>query len=180
VGLWRSLGDEAASRSKTARAASSPEAAQLLEDVEALLAESGEDGEVSRRLANLLLDVSVVAYPPDRAGPFVAEARAAQELAAKLVDLRYRIVKTAERLVGESLEELDGRLRAILRQARLVQIDAAVGKKKKLEIEIANLAAGKFPADLFYTLRTEGVLGDDEEYWPFEGEHWSDEYVNFK
>ena len=26
----------------------------------------------------------------------------------------------------------------------------------------------------------EGTLGDDEEYWPFEGEYWADEYENYK
>jgi len=25
-----------------------------------------------------------------------------------------------------------------------------------------------------------GLMGDDEEYWPFEGEYWSDEYENYK
>jgi hypothetical protein len=24
------------------------------------------------------------------------------------------------------------------------------------------------------------LMGDDEEYWPFEGEYWSDEYENYK
>ena len=59
-------------------------------------------------------------------------------------------------------------------------IDAVIGKKKKLEIEIANLRQGRFPADLFATLQLEGLMGDDEEYWPFEGEYWSDEYENYK
>ena len=35
----------------------------------------------------------------------------------------------------------------MLRQARLTHIDAVIGKKKKLEIEIANLREGRFPAD---------------------------------
>jgi hypothetical protein len=68
----------------------------------------------------------------------------------------------------------------VLRQARLVQIDGAVGKKKRLEIEIAHLYAGKIPAELFHKLQTEGALSDDEEYWPYEGEYWSDEYTRFK
>jgi hypothetical protein len=72
------------------------------------------------------------------------------------------------------------RLRELLRRARLTHIDAVIGKKKKLEIEIANLRQGRFPADLFATLQLEGLMGDDEEYWPFEGEYWSDEYENYK
>jgi hypothetical protein len=61
-----------------------------------------------------------------------------------------------------------------------VQIDGAVGKKKRLEIEISRLYDGKIPPELFHKLQTEGTLADDEEYWPFEGEYWSDEYTRFK
>ena len=46
--------------------------------------------------------------------------------------------------------------------------------------EIANLREGRYPAELFATLQLEGLMGDDEEYWPFEGEYWSDEYENYK
>ena len=72
------------------------------------------------------------------------------------------------------------RLRDLLRQARLTQIDAIIGKKKKLEIEVEHLRDGRYPAELFATLQLEGLMGDDEEYWPFEGEYWSDEYENYK
>ena len=72
------------------------------------------------------------------------------------------------------------RLHVLLRQARLGQIDAIVGKKKKLEIEISNLSKGRFPPEMFGKLHVEGLIGDDEEYWPFEGEYWSDEYENYK
>ena len=33
---------------------------------------------------------------------------------------------------------------------------------------------------MFAQLQLEGLMGDDEEYWPFEGEHWADEYDNYK
>ena len=81
---------------------------------------------------------------------------------------------------NQALVDLDKRLRELLRRARLTHIDAVIGKKKKLEIEIANLRQGRFPAELFATLQLEGLMGDDEEYWPFEGEYWSDEYENYK
>ena len=42
------------------------------------------------------------------------------------------------------------------------------------------LRDGRYPAELFATLQLEGLMGDDEEYWPFEGEYWSDEYENYK
>ena len=68
----------------------------------------------------------------------------------------------------------------VLTPGRLTLIDAVIGKKKKLEIEIANLRDGRYPPDMFAKLQLEGLMGDDEEYWPFEGEHWSDEYDNYK
>ena len=61
-----------------------------------------------------------------------------------------------------------------------MHIDAVVGRKKRLEIEIANLRAGRLDAALYAKLKTEGTLGDDEEYWPFEGEYWADEYENYR
>ena len=39
---------------------------------------------------------------------------------------------------------------------------------------------GRYPPDMFAQLQLEGLMGDDEEYWPFEGEYWSDEYENYK
>ncbi len=41
-------------------------------------------------------------------------------------------------------------------------------------------ARGRYPPDMFAQLQLEGLMGDDEEYWPFEGEYWSDEYENYK
>jgi hypothetical protein len=179
VGLWRSLGDAARSQN-VARAASSPEAAQLLDDVDTLSNTALlQSGRVPARLGDLLLDATLAAYPPSTAGPYAAEAEAALALGRRLSVLRADIAVTARTLAGAALDELDGRLRRILGQARLVQIDGAVGKKKRLEIEISQLSAGKLPASLFYKLQAEGALGDDEEYWPYEGEYWSDEYTNY-
>ncbi len=178
VTLWQALGSEASSR--TAATSSSTEATQLLHEVEALAAAGTKDTALAQRLGNLLLDVSIAAHPPEKAGPYTAEARAAEELARRYTVLRLKVVEASRTLAAESFGELDQRLRAILRQTRLVQIDATVGKKKKLEREIANLYAGKIPPSLFHKLQAEGTLSDDEEYWPFEGEHWSDEYVNYR
>ena len=54
------------------------------------------------------------------------------------------------------------------------------GEALTLEIEVEHLRDGRYPAELFATLQLEGLMGDDEEYWPFEGEYWSDEYENYK
>jgi hypothetical protein len=180
VTLWRALGDDARPGGKAVSGASSPEAAQLLADVQALVEDAGDSTAVSRRAADLLLEVSLLAHPPRMAGPFVKEAQAAEALGRRLTALRAQMVETAGALAADALRSLDGRLRATLAQARLAQIDAVVGKKKRLEVEIANLNAGKLPAALFHRLQAEGTIADDEEYWPFEGEFWSDEYHGFK
>ena len=51
-----------------------------------------------------------------------------------------------------------------------------MGSKRRVEMQIESLAAGRFPAELRDPLRVQGLLDDDEEYWPFEGEDWPDEY----
>jgi hypothetical protein len=161
-------------------AASSPAAGPLLAEVEALLPAASDDRALGQKVGELLLAASLVAHPPASAGPYAAEAGADEALARRLFGLRERMVEAAHALAGQSLLELDRRLRSLLRQARLVAIDAVVGRKKKLEIEIAGLYAGKIPPELYFKMRAEGTLGDDEEYWPFEGEHWADEYTNYK
>jgi hypothetical protein len=180
VALWKALGAEAQSHKNLLATTSSPEAAQLYQDVQALTDDALADGVVPQRLADLLLNASLITHPATSAGPYEAEARGAEALARRLSRLRGKVLEAARGLAGESLTELDRRLRTVLRQARLVQIDGAVGKKKRLEIEIAHLYEGKIPAELFHKLQTEGTLADDEEYWPFEGEYWSDEYTRFK
>lgn len=64
-----------------------------------------------------------------------------------------------------------------MRRARIGRIDAIMGSKRRIEIQIESLAAGRFPAELQDALRMQGLLREDEEYWPFEGEYWADEFV---
>ena len=51
-----------------------------------------------------------------------------------------------------------------------------MGSKRRIEIQIESLSAGRFPPELVDPLRIQGLLRDDEEYWPYEGEYWSDEF----
>jgi hypothetical protein len=113
-------------------------------------------------------------------GQFAKEAQDMLAMAAEARKLRAELVAATSMIATKALVDLDRRLRELLRRSRLTHIDAVIGKKKKLEIEIANLRKGRYPAELFATLQLEGLMGDDEEYWPFEGEYWSDEYENFK
>ena len=150
-------------------------------DVEALAAAGRgrpRDGGPRRRPAD---EARRAARPVSaRGGPFAKEA--ADDAGAGGRGARAaRAAGGATSAIAEAaLVDLDKRLRELLRQARLTHIDAVIGKKKKLEIEIANLREGRYPAEHVRELQLEGLMGDDEEYWPFEGEYWSDEYENYK
>ena len=39
---------------------------------------------------------------------------------------------------------------------------------------------GRFPEELIGRLWNASMIGDDEEYWPFEGEYWADEYSGWR
>ncbi|HEY6882315.1 MAG TPA: hypothetical protein VI299_29995, partial [Polyangiales bacterium] len=75
-----------------------------------------------------------------------------------------------------ALRRLRARVELELRRARLGRVDAVMGKKRKLELEIESLTAGRFPPELVSRQRKPVFLRDDEEYWPFEGEDWPDEF----
>jgi tetratricopeptide (TPR) repeat protein len=106
---------------------------------------------------------------------------------ARIERLRLRAVKAANRLDDQAALVAAARLRVLSRhvddlmgEARMGRIDAVLGAKKKLEIEVRDMAAGKFPPELFGKLEIEGVVGDDEEFWPYEGEYWPDEYEGYR
>jgi len=161
--------------------ADATEAVRLVQDVEALRPLAAGDPEMEERVGQLADETHRAARLKNVAGgPYAKQAAATLALGAEARKLRARLVAATGLIANQALIELDRRLRDLLRQARLTQIDAIIGKKKKLEIEIEHLRDGRYPADLFATLQLEGLIGDDEEYWPFEGEYWSDEYENYK
>ena len=41
-------------------------------------------------------------------------------------------------------------------------------------------AAGRFPEELIGRMWNASMIADDEEYWPFEGEYWADEYSGWR
>lgn len=104
-----------------------------------------------------------------------------------LVGLRTRSLTLADDLdrqaslvASDRLGALAERIDDLLGEARMGRIDAVLGAKKKLEIEVRDMAAGRFPPELFGKLQIEGVVGDDEEFWPYEGEFWADEYEGYR
>lgn len=178
VAIW----DELTAHEKGAtESANASEAVRLVQDVESLRPLAAGDPEMEERVSQLADEAHRAARLKNVAGgPFAQEAAATLALSAQARQLRAHLVAATGVIATKALVDLDKRLRDLLRQARLTQIDAIIGKKKKLEIEIEQLRDGRYPAELFATLQLEGLMGDDEEYWPFEGEYWSDEYENYK
>jgi tetratricopeptide (TPR) repeat protein len=95
-------------------------------------------------------------------------------------DLEAKLGAAADHLAQVAVEKLYIDTRRVLDKAKLGKIDAVIGEKRKLDIEVSDLAAGRFPAELHGQLWEQGLIGDDEEYWPFEGEYWKDEYEGFR
>ena len=104
------------------------------------------------------------------------DRRASSRFTSRAAALRDRMLEEANAVAVRALTTLRDRLGRGLRQARIGRIDAVMGSKRRIEIQIESLAAGRFPAELMDPLRIQGLLRDDEEYWPFEGELWEDEY----
>jgi hypothetical protein len=95
---------------------------------------------------------------------------AAEASRAKLLDVRAALAKDA---VGR----LGSRLSRLLRRARLGRIESVLGRKRALEVEVEALSAGVLPQAALDSLEAPRYLKDSEEYWPFEGDDWPDEYV---
>jgi tetratricopeptide (TPR) repeat protein len=177
IAIWDELSTKGTGKAAGSEAS---EAVSLVRDVEALRTVARGDPEMEDRVGDLLTAARRAARPVSTHGPYARETAKAQALSDEARALRARLVTATSAIAEQALLDLDARLREMLRQARLTQIDAVIGKKKKLEIEISNLREGRYPPDMFAALQLEGLMGDDEEYWPFEGEYWSDEYENYK
>ena len=104
------------------------------------------------------------------------DARNARRLPARAAKVRRKLAKAANLAALTSLKQLREDLSTSLRRARIGRIDAVMGSKRRIEIQIESLAAGRFPAELQDPLQVQGLLREDEEYWPFEGEFWADEF----
>jgi hypothetical protein len=90
---------------------------------------------------------------------------------------RAALVASQRAAAKDALVRLDRRLSRLLRRARLGRIETVLGKKRALEVEIEALSEGFLPQGAVDSLQAARYLRDDEEYWPFDGEDWTDEYV---
>jgi TolA-binding protein len=104
------------------------------------------------------------------------DVEVARALPERVQQVRERVALAADASAERALRALRERLHGMLRRARIGRIDAVMGSKRRIELQIESLAAGRFPPELRDPLRVQGLLDDDEEYWPFEGEDWPDEY----
>lgn len=177
--MARSLGEQL----DALRAAGAPQA--KLAAVEQALAE------LSLRVVDLAnrtqgLRAEVDEPPPDAAqsaqaggalqGLLARDAALARALPGKVAAVRAKLVRAANEIALQALQQLHTRVRGLLRSAGIGRIDAVMGSKRRIEAQIESLAAGRFPPELRDPLLVQGLLADDEEYWPFEGEDWPDEY----
>jgi TolA-binding protein len=94
------------------------------------------------------------------------------------LDGLYASLLDAERLLArDTLRRLELRLSRLLRRARLGRIETVLGRKRALELEVEAIGNGFLPAGAVDSLDVARYLKDSEEYWPFEGDDWPDEYV---
>ncbi len=105
------------------------------------------------------------------------DASRATELFAQLDTSRREMTKAEAALAQDAMKRLDLRLSRLLRRARLGRIESVLGRKRALEVEIEAINSGILPADAVDSLDAARYLTDKEEYWPFEGDDWPDEFV---
>jgi TolA-binding protein len=107
----------------------------------------------------------------------IGEARRLDRASAELLD---KLLAASDQLALAMVERLYKDTRRVLDKAKLGKVDAVIGQKRKLDIQVQDLAAGRFPAELIGRLWNAGQIGDDEEIWPLEGEYWADEYEGYR
>jgi hypothetical protein len=114
---------------------------------------------------------------PDLPGLLRSDRAQAVDLYAAAQVARAKLVEARTALAKDAVNRLKLRLSRLLRRARLGRIESVLGRKRALELEVEALAAGVLPQAALDSLEAPRYLKDSEEYWPFEGDDWPDEYV---
>ncbi|MEZ4367242.1 MAG: hypothetical protein R2939_13300 [Kofleriaceae bacterium] len=148
--------------------------------LDALAAEVAAAHERAERAAEAAAaEVAAAAVPALR--PMIErDITDARRIARAARDLQARLAATVDALAVAALDRLYATTRKVLDKAKLGKIDAVIGQKRKLDIDVQDLAAGRLPPELRGRLWQAGLIGDDEEFWPFEGEFWADEYEGWR
>lgn len=160
-----------------------------LADLENAHAPAAEVASLRKEIGELKSSLAAGAVAEGSAEPGVAAAGAdladlLRSDAASVVSLEQRISVARNELSGQelalardALHRLDLRLSRLLRRARLGRIESVLGRKRGLEVEVEAIRLGYLPQDAVDSLDAARYLEDNEEYWPFEGDDWPDEYV---
>jgi len=106
-----------------------------------------------------------------------ADAARSADLQSRVAAERDSLARLETALAKDALRRLDLRLSRLLRRARLGRIESILGRKRALEVEVEAIRLGYLPQDAVDSLNAARYLEDNEEYWPFEGDDWPDEYV---
>jgi hypothetical protein len=141
-----------------------------------------ELGELKARLAQgaTIAAASVTEQAPgslDLPDLLRADAATGAGLASRIAAARKELSSAETALAKDALHRLDLRLSRLLRRARLGRIESVLGRKRALEVEVEAIRLGYLPQDAVDALDAARYLEDNEEYWPFEGDDWPDEYV---
>ena len=113
----------------------------------------------------------------DLPGLLQTDRASASEFYAAADAARSKLLEVRTALAKDAVNRLNQRLSRLLRRARLGRIESVLGRKRALEVEVEALAAGVLPQAALDSLEAPRYLKDSEEYWPFEGDDWPDEYV---
>jgi hypothetical protein len=140
-----------------------------LQDLEARLAKAGP--------AAMAGGAAEAPRGADLADLLRADASKAGELQGRIAAARKELQDAETALAKDALHRLDLRLSRLLRRARLGRIESVLGRKRALEVEVEAIRLGYLPQDAVDSLDAARYLEDDQEYWPFEGDDWPDEYV---
>jgi tetratricopeptide (TPR) repeat protein len=164
--LEHQISDLEASRTQDSRVA------PLREALTALKAEAAQTGAASADSAT-----SQLAAGADLGDLLRADTTRVSQLQARIAVARRELSDAESALAKDALHRLDLRLSRLLRRARLGRIESVLGRKRALEVEVEAIRLGFLPQDAVDSLDAARYLEDSEEYWPFEGDDWPDEYV---
>lgn len=123
------------------------------------------------------VDDAVVVPNADLPELFRTDSLEVSTLERRIAAARAELETTEQALAKDALHRLDLRLSRLLRRARMGRIESVLGRKRALEVEVEAIRLGYLPRDAVDSLDAARYLEDSEEYWPFEGDDWPDEYV---
>jgi tetratricopeptide (TPR) repeat protein len=188
--LWTQMSDEAsrarhlrrrlaAARAALAARAEDPAMQKALSEFEAVLNEAdsrllGAQQRLQQAVFSDSLDLSQSSRPELRRY-LEAEDAFLRAAGQRCLELWQRAEAMAQKARGEYARAVREATDAWIRQASIGRIDSVIGRKQALEVEIQNLAVGRYPLSLLRELAEAGLIDETQEYWPYDGEDWPDE-----